>query len=89
MSYLRSTTLAVFCSLAVIGLSGHLAPANADTGAAAAKKYAENASATVQQEMAPARAIHSTSLEQASWANVVISHKVGGCGLRCRAGMPD
>jgi hypothetical protein len=89
MSCLRSTALAVFCSFAVIGLSGQLAPASAQPDAASAKKHAENGSAIGQREMAPGMVLHSTAREQDVWADVVISHQVGGCGLRCRAGMPE
>jgi hypothetical protein len=94
MFRLQTKTLSALGALAFL-LSFHSLPVSAQAAApgtqgpsstSAARTYAQF---DEQRGSTPALARPAVSEQKAPWGDVMISHKVGGCGLPCRAGIAE
>jgi hypothetical protein len=93
-SRLQMKTLSALGALAFL-LSYHSLPVSAQAAAAPGTQGSSSASAARtyaqfdEQRGTSALAAPATSEHKAPWGDVMISHKTGGCGLPCRAGIAE
>jgi hypothetical protein len=83
----KSTALASFFVLALVGFSSQLVPANAEpANRPAAIVYAENTSPSGSVGMTSVPAGQRMADDGSAWRGAPTSHPVGACDLRCRTG---
>jgi hypothetical protein len=95
MSNLRSLSISATLALAVLGMSGGLTSADAQSAqprpaSGLSRVFAELSSLLPTPREAtsrPAQTGDLVTIPTAKWGDVTISRKVGDCGLDCRVGI--
>jgi hypothetical protein len=83
----KSTALASFFALALVGFSGHLVSANAEpANAPAAKVYADNTTPSGSVGMMPVQADQKMTKDRSPWESAPAPYPVAGTDLRFRTG---
>jgi hypothetical protein len=83
----KSTALASFFALALVGLSGHLASAAPEPAKPLmANVYADSTSPSGSLSMTPVQAGQIAPKNESAWGSTPASHPLSACDLRCRTG---
>ena len=97
MSNLRSLSISAALALAIVGLSGGLSSADAQSAqpqpvSGFSRVFAQLGNLLPTQHEAASRPAQTGDLARvptARWGDVTVSHKIGDCGLNCRVGIAE